>query len=48
MKDQGYNLKTIIKEDNKSAMLLMKNGRLSSGKRSKNLDIRYCYVQDLI
>jgi hypothetical protein len=40
MKDQGYDLETIIKEDNKSSMLLMKNGRLSSGKRTKNLDIR--------
>jgi len=48
MKDQGYYLETIIKEDNKSAILLMKNGRLSSGKRTKRLDIRYFYVQDLI
>jgi hypothetical protein len=29
-------------------MLLMKNGRLSSGKRTKHLDIRYSYVQNLI
>ena len=48
MKDQGYELQTIIKEDNKSLMLLMKNGRLSSGKRTKHLDIRYFYVQNLI
>ena len=26
MKDQGYNLETILKEYNKSTMLLMKNG----------------------
>ncbi len=26
MKDQGYDLETIIKEDNKSSILLMKNG----------------------
>ena len=32
MKDQGYELETEIKEDNKSTILLMKNGRLSSGK----------------
>ncbi len=48
MKDQGYDLETIIKEDNKSTILLMKNGRLSSGKRTKHLDIRYFYVKDLI
>jgi hypothetical protein len=27
MKDQGYDLNTIVKEDNKSSILLMKNGR---------------------
>jgi hypothetical protein len=48
MEEQGYHLKTLIKEDNRSTMLLMKNGRLSSGKRTKHLDIRYFYVKDLI
>ncbi len=48
MKDQGYDLEMIIKEDNKSTMLLMKNGRLSAGKRTKHLDIRYFYIKDLI
>jgi len=48
MKDQGYDLETVAKEDNKSTMLLMKNGRLSSGKRTKHLDIHYFYVPDLI
>ncbi len=48
MEEQGYPLKTLIKEDNHSTMLLMKNGRLSSGKRTKHLDIRYFYVKDLI
>jgi hypothetical protein len=38
MKDQGYDLETVMKEDNKSTMLLMKNGRLSSGKRTKHLE----------
>jgi len=36
MKDQGYDLSTIVKEDNRSTTLLMKNGRLSSGKRTKH------------
>jgi hypothetical protein len=48
MKDQGYDLETVVKEDNRSTMLLMKNGRLSSGKRTKHLDIRYFYVKDLL
>jgi hypothetical protein len=39
MRDQRYDLETIIKEDNRSTMLLMKNGRLSLGKRTKHLDI---------
>lgn len=48
LKEQGYDLNTEIKEDNRSTMFLMKNGRLSSGKRTKHLDIRYFYVKDLI
>ena len=48
MYDQGYDLETIIKEDNRSTILLMKNGKLSSGKRTKHLDVRYFYVKDLI
>jgi hypothetical protein len=48
MMDQGYDFNTIIKEDNKSTMLLMKNRRLLSGKRTKHLDIRYFYVRDLL
>jgi len=48
MQEQGYDLGTEIKEDNKSTMLLMKNGRSSSGKRTKHLDVRYFYVKDLI
>jgi len=48
MAEQGYVLETEIGEDNKSTMLLMKNGKLSSGKRTKHFDIRYFYVKDLI
>jgi len=48
MYDQGYDLEMVIKEDNQSTILLMKNGKLSSGKRTKHLDIRYFYVKDLI
>ncbi len=38
----------MIQEDNRSTILLMKNGKLSSGKRTKHLDVRYFYVKDLI
>jgi hypothetical protein len=48
MQEQGYDLETVIKEDNRSTILLMKNGKLSSGKRTEHLDIRYFYVKDLI
>jgi sporulation protein YlmC with PRC-barrel domain len=48
MLEQGYDVSTEIREDNKSTMLLMKNGRLSSGKRTRHFDIRYFYVKDLI
>ena len=48
MLDQVYDLETHVKEDNKSTLLLMKNGKLSSGKRTKHFDIRYYYVKDLI
>jgi hypothetical protein len=37
----GNDLDTIVREDNNSSILLMKNGRLSSGKGTKHLDIRY-------
>ena len=46
MAEQGYDLQTEIMEDNRSTMLLMRNGRLSSGKRTKHLDIRYFFVKE--
>jgi hypothetical protein len=48
MQEQGYDSETVVKEDNRSTILLMKNGKLSSGKRTKHLDIRYFYIKDLI
>ena len=48
MMEQGYEIEMEIKEDNRSTILLMRNGILSSGKRTKqHLDIRYFYVKDL-
>jgi len=46
---QGYEVKqNIILQDNKSAILLERNGKASSGKRTKHLDIRYFFVTDRI
>ena len=38
----------IIYQDNTSTMKLQKNGRLSSGKRTRHFDIRLFYITDLI
>ena len=49
MKAQGFKVNdNIIYQDNISAMLLEKNGRSSSGKRTKHINIRYYYVADKI
>ena len=46
---QGYNVRsTIMYQNNQSAILLKKNGRASSSKRSKHLNIRYCLITDQI
>lgn len=49
LKAQGYEISdNIVYQDNKSTMLLEKNGRASAGKRSRHLDIRYFFVTDRI
>ena len=49
MEQQGYEVrKNIIYQDNKSAILLEKNGRKSAGKRSRALNIRYFFITDQI
>ena len=47
--DQGVEVKeTILYQDNMSSMLLERNGRQSSTKRTKHMDIRYFYVGEHI
>ena len=41
-------MKNIIYQDNKSAILLERNGRRSSGKRTRALNIRYYFVTDQV
>ena len=38
----------ILHQDNKSAILLQKNGKMSSGKRTKHIAICYFFVTDRI
>jgi hypothetical protein len=46
---QGYDItKNIIYQDNKSAILLETNGKRSSGKRSRALNIRYFFITDQV
>ena len=47
--EQGYKLRdTIMYQDNRSAMLLEKNGRASSGPRSRHINIRFYFITDRI
>ena len=44
---QGYGVKdNILYQDNKSSILLEKNGKMSSGKRTKHINIRYFFITD--
>ena len=46
---QGYNVhSTIMYQDNQSEILLKNNGRASSSKRTKHLNIRYYFITDRI
>jgi hypothetical protein len=45
LEGQGYKVTdNIVYQDNKSTMLLAKNGKASSGKRTKHINIRYFFV----
>jgi len=47
--DQGISVPvTTIYQDNKSTILLSENGKASSSKHTKHLDIRYYFVTDCI
>ena len=46
---QGYNSKdTILYQDNKSAILLEKNGKKFSSKRTNHIAIRYYFITDRV
>lgn len=47
LEEQGYEVqKAILYQDNKSAILIEKNGRISCGKNSKHINIRYFFMLD--
>ena len=49
IKAQGYNIdSTMVYQDNQSAILLEKNGRQSSGKRTRHMNIRYFFITDRV
>ena len=48
MKEQGWLCNTTICQDNKSATLLENDGRLSSSNRTKHINVRCCFIKDVI
>ena len=49
MEAQGYQVRdNVLFQDNKSAMLLEKNGKASSSKRTKHINIRYFFITDRV
>jgi hypothetical protein len=49
MEAQGYTVHdNIVYQGNKSAMLLEKNGRASSSRRTRHINIRYFFVSDRV
>ncbi len=49
LKEQGYDVEeNLVLQDNKSTILLAKNGKASSGKRTRAINIRYFYITDQI
>ena len=49
LKEQGCRVeKSVLYQDNQSAILLEKNGKASSGKRTRHINIRYFFIKDRI
>ena len=49
MEAQGYTIEhNIVRQDNKSTLLLARNGRFSSGKRTKHIKARYFNIADKV
>ena len=49
IKAQGYGInENIIYQDNMSAMLLDTNGKKSSKKKTKHIQVRYFFIEDRV
>jgi hypothetical protein len=49
MKVQGYDVKdNVLFQNNKSSILLEKNGKALSSKRTKHINIRYFFITDRV
>ena len=49
LESQGYKIyKNVLHQDNKSAILLEKNGKRSSSKRTRTINIRYFFLTDQV
>ena len=48
MQEQGYNTNIVLHQDNTSAIQLEKNGKASSHKRTRHINIRYFFIKDLV
>ena len=49
LQEQGYAIKqNILFQDNQSAMLLEKNGSLSSSQRTRHINVRYFFIKDKV
>ena len=49
MKDHGWHTNhSVVFQDNKSAILLEQNGKLSSSNRTKHINVRYFFIKDCI
>jgi hypothetical protein len=48
MEAQGYRTDNIIYQDNQSTMKMEQNGKTSSGKRTRHINIRYFFMADQI
>jgi hypothetical protein len=46
---QGYGVvKNLLLQDNRSSILLERNGRVLSGKRMRHINIRYFFISDWV
>ena len=49
LESQGHEIKSnILEQDNQSTIKLVKNGRMSSEKQTRHINIRYFFMKDLI